>query len=117
MMKPTKGYYVIPEDKQKTVNAALAEAGLGDDFFSVPLIKGNGKKATHHAASCSLHPWQQKTLEAVLAKERPGEIKQAVSEQLSKAGFKALLTAQAAKDKEPWAVQAVKDREPKAVGK
>jgi hypothetical protein len=110
MSKPTKGYYVIPRDKLEAVNKALAAEGLGDDFFSVPLIQGEGKLATHYAASCSLHPWQQAKFDAVIASEKPKEIKQQVEARLSKAGFASLLSAQTVTDKKPWKVQAVSDK-------
>ena len=104
MRKATKGMYTIPAARREAVNKALASVGLGDDFFSVPLIKGAGRKATHYGASASLLPSQQRAFDVVMGKENNATVERAV-EKLSRGAFASkVLTKQGVK------IQSVEDR-------
>jgi hypothetical protein len=87
MRKQTSGYYYVPIARRETVNAALAEAGFGTDFFSVPVIRGGGPQVTHYGASCSLPDYLQNRLEDVL--RGTGTAIVPVTGKRTKAGFRA----------------------------
>lgn len=87
MTKRISGYYYVPKARREAVNSILAEAGFGDDFFSVPVIRGGGHTITHYGASCSLPDYLQGTLTDAL--KGTGAVSASVTGKRTRAGFRA----------------------------
>ena len=112
MRQITRGYYMIPAARLTTVNRDLENVGMGPGFFSIPIVIGSGRSATHYAASCSLMPHQQTNLNKVL---RTTDAKQ-TTQQLSRTGFDSMMSDIAAKERKTVKIQSVADRAIPVIG-